>query len=47
MVRLLEIDKDSILRGEREFTPGGPESPTAGRFGLADLFVFAGLAQRP
>jgi hypothetical protein len=47
MVRLLEIDKDSILRGERSFTPGGPESPTAGRFGLADLFVFARLAQRP
>jgi hypothetical protein len=45
-VTLLQIDKDSILRGERRFTPSAPEAPE-GTFDLGDLFVAAGLATRP
>jgi len=45
-VRLLQIDRNSILRGQRGFTPAAPEAGTPGRFEFDDLFVFAGLAKR-
>lgn len=43
-VTLLEQDPASVLN--RPFTPAAPEAATPGEFDFADLFVFAGLAQR-
>jgi hypothetical protein len=45
MVRLLEIDKSSILNDR--FVPRPPIAPARGQFSLADFLVFAGVATRP
>jgi len=43
---LLRIDRNSILRGQRKFTPSAPEAPE-GTFDFGDFFVAAGLAKFP
>lgn len=44
-VRLLEIDKDSILRNG--FVPRPPLAPAVGQFKTSDFLVDAGVATRP
>jgi hypothetical protein len=44
-IGLIELDPFGILRVP--FTPAAPYTAAAGRFDLADLLVFAGVANRP
>lgn len=44
-LRILQLDNKGILNGK--FQPGPPIAPAPGKFGIADLLVFAGVASRP
>ena len=46
---MLRADQHGLLHSRHlgRFRPAPPIAPEAGRFGLADLAVFAGVAERP
>jgi hypothetical protein len=47
ILRMLEIDPHGILNPNVNFTPKPPIAPAKGQFQMADLLVFAGVANYP